>query len=71
VAASVKAISSRDNPLLVRLRKLAHDPAAYRKLGQLWIEGDHLCSALLQRGGRPAQAVIAETPMRWQSCPKG
>lgn len=58
--AEVKSISSRDNPLLVRLRKLAGDPAAYRKLGQLWIEGDHLCSALLQRGGRPAQAVIAE-----------
>jgi TrmH family RNA methyltransferase len=58
--AEVKAISSRDNPLLVRLRKLASDPAGYRKLGQLWIEGDHLCSALLQRGGRPAQAVISE-----------
>jgi TrmH family RNA methyltransferase len=58
--ADVKAISSRDNPLLVRLRKLSNDPAAYRKLGQLWIEGDHLCSALLARGGRPAQAVIAE-----------
>ena len=57
MATSVKAISSRDNPLLVRLRKLAHDPTAYRKLAQLWIEGDHLCSALVQRGGRPAQAV--------------
>lgn len=58
--ADVKSISSRDNPLLVRLRKLASDPAGYRKLGQLWIEGDHLCSALLQRGGQPAQAVISE-----------
>lgn len=60
MAAPVKAIGSRDNPLLVRLRKLAADPAAYRKLGQLWIEGDHLCSALLQRGGRPVQAVLSE-----------
>ena len=53
MAANVKSIASRDNPLLVRLRKLAGEPAAYRKLGSLWIEGEHLCSALLQRGGAP------------------
>jgi len=58
--ATVKPISSRDNPLLVKLRKLAADPAAYRKLGEVWIEGDHLCSAYVQRGGVPAQAVISE-----------
>ncbi len=58
--ATVKAISSRDNPLLVRLRKLAADPGAYRKLGEVWIEGDHLCSAFLQRGGNAPQAVITE-----------
>jgi RNA methyltransferase, TrmH family len=56
----VKRISSRDNPLLVRLRKLAADPAAYRKLGMVWIEGEHLCSAWVQRGGLVPQAVIAE-----------
>jgi RNA methyltransferase, TrmH family len=59
--AAVKAVSSRDNPLLVKLRKLVADPGGYRKAGQLWIEGDHLAAALLQRGGRPAQAVITET----------
>ena len=53
-------ISSRDNALLVRLRKLAQDPGGYRKLGEVWLEGDHLCAALLARGGRPAQAVITE-----------
>lgn len=58
--AQVKAISSRDNPLLVRLRKLAKDPGAYRKQGEVCIEGDHLCSAWLQRGGRVAQALITE-----------
>ena len=60
----VKAVSSRDNPLLVRLRKLAGDPAAYRKLGEVWIEGEHLCSAFVERGGRPAQAVITE--LAWE-----
>jgi TrmH family RNA methyltransferase len=53
-------ISSKDNPLLQRLRKLVRDGAAYRKTGELWLEGEHLCSALLQRGQRPAQAVLAE-----------
>ena len=52
-------ISSRDNPLLVTLRKLARDPAAYRKLGAVWLEGEHLCSALRLRGLRPVQAVVA------------
>ena len=39
-------ISSRDNPQLQRLRRLAQDGAAYRRLGQVWIEGDHLCTAM-------------------------
>lgn len=57
----VKAIASRDNPLLLRLRKQGRDPVAYRKSGELWIEGDHLCRAFLQRGGVPLQAVITES----------
>jgi RNA methyltransferase, TrmH family len=55
----VRQIASRDNALLVKLRKLVHDPAGYRKTGQAWIEGEHLCDAYVRRGGRPAQAVIA------------
>jgi TrmH family RNA methyltransferase len=58
--AGVKAIVSRDNTLLVRLRKLAHDPAGYRKAGQAWLEGEHLCQAFVQRGGVAAQAVVSE-----------
>ncbi len=58
--ATIKPITSRDNPLLVKLRKLAHDGSAYRKLGEVWIEGDHLCSAFVQRGGVAPLAVITE-----------
>lgn len=54
-------ITSRDNPLLKRLRLLAHDSTAYRKSGQVWLEGDHLCLALLARGHRPETAVFTET----------
>jgi len=57
---AVKAIVSRDNSLLVRLRKLAADPGGYRKLGEVLIEGDHLCAAYVGRGGAPSQAVITE-----------
>jgi len=54
-------ISSRDNALLVKLRKLAHDPGGYRKLGQIWIEGEHLCDAVRRRALKPAQAVVTES----------
>ncbi|MCE1250796.1 MAG: RNA methyltransferase [Comamonadaceae bacterium] len=54
-------IHSRDNPLLKDLRRLAQDSTAYRKQGRVWLEGDHLCRALLARGGRPALAVFTES----------
>ena len=59
--ASPLFITSRDNPLLKELRKLAQDNAAYRKTGRYWIEGDHLCSAALQRGLKPAILVTSES----------
>lgn len=63
-------IQSRDNPLLKELRKLAQDPGAYRKLGRVWLEGDHLCRAALARGLRPSVAVFSESfwpraPVEW------
>ena len=60
-------ITSRDNPLLKRLRVLAQDNAAYRKQGQVWLEGDHLCRALLARRLRPVTAVFSET--FWRQAP--
>jgi len=54
----VRPISSRSHALVKDLRRLAQDPGAYRKLGRIWLEGDHLCSALLARGGVPLCAVI-------------
>ena len=56
----VKAIRSRDNPFWQRLRKLHADPGAYRKLGAVWVEGEHLCAAFAQRGLAAPQAVITE-----------
>ncbi|MDP3083392.1 MAG: RNA methyltransferase [Rubrivivax sp.] len=56
----VQALSARDNPLLQRLRRLGQDPAAYRRLGMAWLEGDHLCQALRARSRPAAQALITE-----------
>lgn len=53
-------ITSRDNALLQRLRKLADGGSSYRKLGQVWIEGRHLCAALRTRGLAAGQAVLSE-----------
>lgn len=56
----VTFISSRENPLVQRIRKLAHDPAGYRRLGEVWLEGEHLCEAAAHRGRLISQAVVTE-----------
>jgi TrmH family RNA methyltransferase len=40
---------------------LAQETIAYRKAGQFWLEGDHLCRAALERGVRPLQVVLTES----------
>jgi len=57
-------ITSRDNPQLRALRKLAGDNTGYRTSGKVWVEGEHLCSAALLRGVRPALAVVAASLWR-------
>jgi RNA methyltransferase, TrmH family len=56
-------ITSRDNPLLKELRKLAVDGTAYRKSGRVWIEGEHLCAAYLCKGFKPSMAIFVESKM--------
>jgi TrmH family RNA methyltransferase len=58
---TMEHITSRDNPLVKRLRKLAQDPGAYRKQGEVWLEGDHLCRAAQARGAVPRLAVLSES----------
>ena len=61
-------ITSRDNPLVKELRRLSQDSTAYRKLGRVWLEGDHLCRAALTRGIRPEHAVFAQS--QWDTAPR-
>ena len=60
------SITSRDNPLLVRLRRLAQ--GQYRRVGLLWLEGDHLCRAALQRGWILQDAVLPASA--WDDAPQ-
>lgn len=53
-------VTSRDNPLVRRLRALANDSTAYRRDGAVWLEGDHLLRALLARGEKPEVVVFTE-----------
>ena len=58
------AISSRDNPRLALVRRLIKDPVAYRKAGQVWLEGDHLLRACVARGWALQEVLMANTA--WQ-----
>ena len=60
-SAAVTLIQSRDNALIKDLRRLAQDTTAYRKQGRVWLEGDHLCRAALDRAIRPSMAVFSES----------
>ena len=57
----IHAISSRDNPLVAQVRRLIRQPDAYRKHAGLWLEGEHLCRAFVDRhGGASARAVMSD-----------
>nr|WP_232533201.1 MULTISPECIES: RNA methyltransferase [Ramlibacter] len=43
------------------MRLLAQDSTAWRRQGRIWLEGDHLCRAALQRGVQPQLAVYSES----------
>jgi TrmH family RNA methyltransferase len=58
VSATPIRITSRDNPLLVRVRRLNATPDAYRQLGLVWLEGEHLVRAALARGWRLGELLV-------------
>ncbi len=58
---ALTAISSRDNPLLKVLKRLAHGNTDYRKQGRFWAEGDHLVRAAVARGVQPALGIFSES----------
>ena len=68
MTAAPRSVTSRSNPLLVRLRKLVAEPGGYRKLGILLLEGEHLCAAWLARQRGPVlHALVDEAAMAERS----
>lgn len=59
-----RLVTSVHNPLLQRVRRLSREALAYRKLDQVWVEGEHLCSALVSHGREPATAIVSESARR-------
>ncbi|THU05296.1 RNA methyltransferase [Lampropedia puyangensis] len=58
-------ISSRENAQVKAWRRLAQEPHAYRKTGQVWLEGEHLCSVAKQ-ACVPVQALVL-SQSRWDA----
>lgn len=57
---AVDHLSSPSNPLLMRVRRLGRDNGAYRKLGEVLVEGEHLCTAAITRGRNASVALVTE-----------
>jgi TrmH family RNA methyltransferase len=60
-------ITSRDNPWLKSLRRLAQDNQAYRKQGEVWLEGEHLVDAVMRHDQPVRTLVCAES--NWSNLP--
>ena len=54
-------VTSAANVLLKDLRRLTQESTAYRKQHRIWLEGDHLCRAAIERRVKPALAVFSES----------
>ncbi len=53
-------LTSPSNPLLLRVRRLGRDNGAYRKFGEVLVEGEHLCGAAVSRGLSASVALVSE-----------
>jgi len=55
----MKSISSRDNPLIKKLRALASSARERRKHGQTVLDGEHLLRAALDAGQTPEAVLVS------------
>lgn len=56
----MKSVSSRDNPLIKRLRALSESARARRDSGQTLLDGAHLLRAALESGIQPVELLVSE-----------
>jgi RNA methyltransferase, TrmH family len=62
--ARTRAVTSRDNPVVKRLRALATDAREIRSQGRTLLDGPHLIEAYLRHGGIPELLVVSESGSR-------
>jgi TrmH family RNA methyltransferase len=56
-------VSSRDNPRVKAIRRLADHAAQRKAAGQTILEGEHLCSVYLDTIGAPLSCVVAASAL--------
>ena len=59
VQMQTQKITSRDNPQVKAIKKLAQSNAGYKETGLVWLEGEHLCDAYLL--STSSQLIVAIT----------
>ena len=57
----IQHITSKDNAFYKRLRAALKENAGYRQHGLIWIEGEHLCQAWIDRGGQFKELVLLDS----------
>jgi len=57
----VKAITSKDNPVLKRIRASIKDNSGYKSDQVIWIEGEHLCSSAVQCGIQFSELLLLDS----------
>lgn len=62
--ATIKRITSRDNPFYKSLQKLSSSARERREAGQTLLDGPHLLSEFLDAGGRPLHLLVNEQALQ-------
>ncbi len=61
IPSSLVIIQSKDNPLIKRIRGIVSNARAYKDSNELWLEGEHLCSAAFDKGVQIEHLVCTQT----------
>ncbi len=56
---NIETIHSKDNQLIKKLRSLIAESRASKSVGELWLEGEHLCSAAFDKGVEVQHLICA------------
>ncbi|MGL4668644.1 MAG: TrmH family RNA methyltransferase [Saezia sp.] len=57
----IKEVTSRQNPLVKEIYQLSRSHGAYQQAGKIWLEGEHLCQAYLEKNGAPEIIVCSKS----------